>query len=347
VDREYPVVKSSHVVPRMYLRGFADEEERIAVRIRGQLEPYVMNVSNAGTRTNFYVRERPNGTQIHDIEWSLSHIEAAASPVLRSAAETWPLDLRDKATLAELFAVQLLRGPRWVEWHDQFTRSYIEEQRAKGEDESELIKLEDHLVSKTQTFVKMIDISRKVLTVIASLKWTLLEFPRPWLATSDHPVVVWPLGISAREPQATPHGGGLFETLEYRVPISPRAAILMTWGEGADTRASAYKDAAGLPQRLHRGGSVASVVPSARGLASDRVGCVDGALAVLRRRVQPRGCDECQAAGTRQPDRPAVDRQGHLRGERDADRRPRGTGDGLDGGAGQHRLDRLVAGLVR
>jgi hypothetical protein len=246
VDREYPVVKSSHVVPRMYLRGFADEEERIAVRIRGQLEPYVMNVSNAGTRTNFYVRERPNGTQIHDIEWSLSHIEAAASPVLRSAAETWPLDLRDKATLAELFAVQLLRGPRWVEWHDQFTRSYIEEQRAKGEDdESELIKLEDHLLSKTQTFVKMIDISRKVLTVIASLKWTLLEFPRPWLATSDHPVVVWPLGISAREPQATPHGGGLFETLEYRVPISPRAAILMTWGEGADIRASAYKDAAG------------------------------------------------------------------------------------------------------
>lgn len=247
---EFPVVKSSHVVPRTYLRGFADEHNRIAVRVPGEAEPHVMNVKNAGTRSKFYARERPDGSEIHDIEWSLSHIEDAAGPVLRSLPGAWPLDRGDRAgktTLAELFAIQLLRGPRWIKWHDEFTRAHIAELRAQGEDEDEVRLLDEHLLSKTQTFVKMIDMSRKALTIFASMKWTLLEFPRPWLATSDHPVVTWPRGVSARKPAATPHGGGLLETLECRVPISPRCAILMTWADGPDTRATARKhDAASL-----------------------------------------------------------------------------------------------------
>jgi len=176
---------------------------------------------------------------------SLSHVENAAGPVLRSLPDAWPLDRGEregKRTLAELFAIQLLRGPRWIEWHDAFTRDHIAELRAKGEDEEELGLLKEHLLSKTQTFVKMIDMSRKALTVLASMKWTLLEFPRPWLATSDHPVVPWPVGVSARRPEATPHGIGLLETLEYRVPMSPRCAILMSWAAGPDTRATARKD---------------------------------------------------------------------------------------------------------
>jgi hypothetical protein len=244
---EFPVVKSSHIVPRTYLRGFADDENRIAVRIRGDAEPHIVNVRNAGTRSKFYVRERLDGTEIHDIEWSLSHIEDAAGPVLRRLPNDWPLSLSDKTTLAELFALQLLRGPRWIEWHEAFTRDFIEEQRAKGISASELAALQEHLLSKTDTFVRMIDLSRKVLSVIASLKWTLLKFAGPWLATSDHPVVVWPLGVSARRAQSTPHGGGLFETLEYRVPISPRSSILMTWADEPDASAVAYKhDAASL-----------------------------------------------------------------------------------------------------
>jgi hypothetical protein len=244
---DYPIVKSSHVVPRTYLRGFADDYDRIAVRVPGKSEPQVMDVKNAGTRTKFYVRERPDGTEIHDIEWSLSHIEDAAGPVLRRLPDAWPLDGGDrqaKITLAELFAIQLLRGPRWIQWHVEFTRGQIEEWRAQGEAEEELGVMEKWLLSDTQTFVKMIDLSRKALTIFASMKWTLLEFPRPWLATSDHPIVTWPLGVAARKPGATPHGGGLVETLEYRVPVTPRCAILMTWAEGRDTRATAHKTVA-------------------------------------------------------------------------------------------------------
>lgn len=247
---EYPIVKSSHVVPATYLRGFADEHDRIGVRVPGKAEPHVMDVKNAGTRTKFHVRRRPDGTEIHDIEWSLSHIEDAAGPVLRSLAEAWSLDDDDRAgkrTLAELFAIQLLRGPRWIEWHEEFTWRQIEEWRAHGEPQDELELMEKWLLSDTQTFVKMIDLSRKALTIFASMKWTLLDFPRPWLATSDHPIVTWPLGVTARKPEATPHGGGLVETLEYRVPVAPRCAILMTWADGRDTRATAQKhDAASL-----------------------------------------------------------------------------------------------------
>lgn len=60
---EFPIVKNSHVVPRTYLRGFADDQDQIAVRVPGQAEACVMNVRNAGTRNRFYARERLDGAR--------------------------------------------------------------------------------------------------------------------------------------------------------------------------------------------------------------------------------------------------------------------------------------------
>jgi hypothetical protein len=239
---KYPIVKNSHVVPRTYLLRFADERGRIVVCVRGRA--HLTNVDKAGTRSKFYARERPDGTEIHDIEWSLSQVEDRAGPLLRKATELWPLSVDDKGALATLFALQILRGPRWMKWHEEFTQDYVVEQLDLGEDREELETLEEALLSRTEIFAKMLDLAKKVTPLMASLKWTLLQFRRPWLATSDHPVVLWPIGVGARAPQATPHGVGLFEALEYRVPISATEAILMTWADGPDTRAVAHKDQA-------------------------------------------------------------------------------------------------------
>ena len=43
----------------------------------------------------------------------LADNEAAATPILRSLLDRWPLTVGDKFTLCELFAYQMVRGPRW------------------------------------------------------------------------------------------------------------------------------------------------------------------------------------------------------------------------------------------
>jgi hypothetical protein len=132
-------------------------------------------------------------------------------------------------------------------------------------------------------FVKMLDLGRKVTPLLASMKWTLLEFRGTWLATSDHPVVLWPLGVRARQPQATPHGVGLFEALEYRVPISVRDAILMTWADGPDTRFAARKDDAASLNAF----TVAEASPQWFHLPAVPPPIASGALTPLSPRVIP------------------------------------------------------------
>jgi Protein of unknown function (DUF4238) len=82
----------------------------------------------------------------------------------------------------------------------------------------------------------MLALSRRGAQIMGSMHWTLLEFARPWLATSDHPVVLWPLSLSSRQPtkSANLFEGGLLNTLEARFPVSPNHALLMTWLDTAD-----------------------------------------------------------------------------------------------------------------
>jgi hypothetical protein len=84
---DYPNVKNAHIVPRAYLANWA---------VDGKI-----------------ARKRPDGTEIDDIEWTLSEVESNAAPFLGSLDERWLLLGVDKLYLATLFAFQLLRGPRW------------------------------------------------------------------------------------------------------------------------------------------------------------------------------------------------------------------------------------------
>jgi hypothetical protein len=97
---KYPNVKNAHIVPRTYLENFADDG-KIGVVLVPEQRKLVQAVSNVGTRRRFYRRERPkDGTPIDDIEWSLAPGEDAATQILRSFAEKWPLSLRTKENSA-------------------------------------------------------------------------------------------------------------------------------------------------------------------------------------------------------------------------------------------------------
>lgn len=238
---EYKVVRRTHVVPRGYLRGFAVGEV-IGMRLVGEASSREIPVSKAGVLKDFYVRHRPqDGAPIYDTDWSLDHIDRVAPAILREISQRWPLGLQNKVALAEFIAIQMVRGPRWRNWHSAVTSEYFGDALVSREFEGSqpegmtfeegLADAQRQLSSDTATMIKMIELSRKVAQIIGSMHWTLVEFERPWLATSDHPVVTWRLGVPSRQPTKSENfvEGGLVNTLEARFPVSSGLALLMSW----------------------------------------------------------------------------------------------------------------------
>jgi Protein of unknown function (DUF4238) len=231
----YQRVRRSHIVSAGYLRNFA-----IGGQIQMQLsqspgEAKLISVRDAAVRAGFYVRQRPDGARIDDVEASFQGIENATAPILRQIAHG-SISQQDKQKLAELFALQYLRGPRWRCWYEELSRESVERVRlgasaTPGVDDAptkkELERGLDAFLSPTYRLTRMIYHARKITMVLASMHWILLEFPSAVVAVSDDPVVFWPVQEAARRPQ--PGNIAAMDAFEVRVPVSPQHAILMTW----------------------------------------------------------------------------------------------------------------------
>ncbi|TCO33053.1 uncharacterized protein DUF4238 [Kribbella steppae] len=103
-----------HVVPRAYLRGFADATKHVVVWRRGQHPEHRLHISNVAVRKGFYSFSMPGGAKSDGIEaWLDRSIESPAAPVLKAlCATTGPLQGSGEAgVLARFVAAQLLRTP--------------------------------------------------------------------------------------------------------------------------------------------------------------------------------------------------------------------------------------------
>jgi hypothetical protein len=76
--------------------GFA-LNERITMHLVGKPTARDIPVGDAGVLNNFYLRHRPDGTPIQDIEWSLEHVDRVAPPILREIKERWPLTVQGES----------------------------------------------------------------------------------------------------------------------------------------------------------------------------------------------------------------------------------------------------------
>lgn len=233
----YPNVKKGHIVPAVYLRNFAVDGKIAAYRVEGGRE-LIRKVEKAGRRYRPYRRLRQDGTPIDDIEWMLAELEGIAAPVLREFEDRWPLDGDDKQKLAELFAFQLLRGPRYKAEYEAMTQRFVDEwnqrEDMKGLDHNESVAFDEALLSDSYRLTRMIAMGMTLTSILVSTHWTLVEFSSPVLATSDHPVVVW-TGVQQLRPHAVKlHGVGILESLECRLPLSPTRGVLMTWADKPD-----------------------------------------------------------------------------------------------------------------
>lgn len=177
---EYPRVKNAHIVPRTYLLNFA-VDEKITVHLVEEKRTLARQpVENVATRRYFYRRKRPDGTDIDDIEWSLGQLEGVAAPVLREFNERWPLADDDKQKLAELFAFQLLRGPRYKAEYEAMTQRFLDNWNEREDmsnlDPEEMAAFDEALKGNSYRLTRMLPMSITLTSIIVSMHWTLVDF---------------------------------------------------------------------------------------------------------------------------------------------------------------------------
>lgn len=243
---KYPKVQHSHIVPRAYLRGFA-VNGLLDMRLAGSGEPKRVSVRDAAVRRDAYKRTRPSGEVIYDVEWSIGQAENKALPLVRNLATQWPLDVADKGAVGTIFALQLLRGPRWMNWYAEKIANTHE--ALQGKDISSpggvvlppaLVEVASHrlrqqLQTDSARLLRMLHMINKVAAIFASMHWTLIEFNDHLIATSDHPVVPWERDTLLTPPQPS-QPQGLIDTIEVRIPVSSSSALLLTWIDDVDHR---------------------------------------------------------------------------------------------------------------
>jgi hypothetical protein len=205
----------------------------------------VISTRDAAVRKRFYRRTRPDGTPIDDVEHSLGLIEDRAAPILREIEQRWPLSFEDKHILGEFFALQVLRSPRSRQTYEMRTDRLVEEYQTSGflaEEIAESGQTPDEVFDQTHELFasdsfrlrRMLGMSSNGSSIFGSMIWALIRFPKPTLATADHPLTGWSRFETRSRPKVTPDGVGLSNLLEVRAPVSSTAAILMTWLDQAD-----------------------------------------------------------------------------------------------------------------
>jgi Protein of unknown function (DUF4238) len=239
----FPDVKSSHIVPRMYQRPWAIGDQ-VAVHVDGAGACVQMSTRNAGARSRYYQRTRPSGEKIHDVEASLAHVEDKATEPLSELIAGKRITVERKGGVAQLLALQMLRGPAFFEQREELLAPILDELRptdfnpqavaAAGGDVAKVRrKVMSAYLGSTQRFMTMLTASVKMATALSHMRWQVLRFDAPVLAYSDHPVVLWPMDLQRTAPFSR-QGLGPLGALEIRVPIAPDAAILMTWVDRSD-----------------------------------------------------------------------------------------------------------------
>lgn len=164
-------------------------------------------------------------------------IETLIPDLLPRVQESWPLNLEDRATLAQLMALHVTRTAAFSEWFAVARDESLPKYEDRFTTPEGYERFRSAMFSDEERAKKILRIN-KLATVLGSMHWSLLTFENALLATSDQPVAPVPL-LGAEEQEAvspTPRRGWL-ETLEVRFPLSPHEALLATWygaldGEG-------------------------------------------------------------------------------------------------------------------
>lgn len=239
-----------HIVPKLHLREFANDEERVALVSRDSssrvAEPGLDNVLS---RNGFYTTDDEDGAASNYVEEVLSRIEAQAAMSLRRLRQgRFPPRPVHRFNIAAFLALQFVRGPEmraawdavatemWRQLNvgmprDEIARRF-EESEGRPPTAGELDDLEAIYASpasfsvaihRNQHAFMMFDSAWSLIAPLLRRNWQLIEFRRPSLLTSDRPVTIW---ADSRRAALSPEFG-LLNADEVRFPVDRRTALVM------------------------------------------------------------------------------------------------------------------------
>jgi hypothetical protein len=205
--------KRHHHVAQFYLRGFADADEKLTtVRLPGD-KRFTQVVRKAASETNFYkVEGHVDGDDV--FEKIFSGVEGEAAEISESiVAGVWPLPEKERMALSSYIAFQAVRGPEQRKNMEhiraQFTRLEVGAggragvkgwaKRTRGVDvtdeEAELIWEQATQpggppirIAPQAHILQIAEMNEQLTSYISGRPWTLFEFDRRSLITSDTPV---------------------------------------------------------------------------------------------------------------------------------------------------------------
>jgi Protein of unknown function (DUF4238) len=260
-----------HLLPQFYMRAFADERGQLrAVPRIGENGPqtaYTASPENILVERDFYAITDDEGERRQIVEEAFARLEGNASDSLRLLLDGGlVLDAEQRAAWSELMAVQVTRGRQFRDSFKEFSGrlgkqllavtaanapdEYFERMNSELEESGEaslpsvppelrqslisgdgfdVVPTQEHLVEMSLAAVG------ELTNIFFRMSWKLLRFERDCLLTSDHPVSYW------REPSyADPFFGiGPITAREVRIPLSPRAALVLVHPIQVDEAADA------------------------------------------------------------------------------------------------------------
>lgn len=240
------IARRHHTVPRFYLSGFAEHTRIATVRLPGD-QRFVQSINDASVAKDFYaVAGHEDGDDA--IEKSLSEVEGVAAEVFQTiAAGTWPLSLDDRMVLGSFIALQATRVPVQRRTMDHLARQLLRLQVGAGgkpglrrrlkqqgaEVTDELVELvweqatrrEGPPVerSKFEHIKQMIELAGKLHKYIVGRPWTLVQFNRRSLITSDAPV-----GLVQDVRDEASMGVGYMTAWAITFPLTRKFGLLMS-----------------------------------------------------------------------------------------------------------------------
>lgn len=251
-----------HVVPRFYLRRFADGRDRVVVIDKDMGKDWPSSTGDAAVITDFYTVDTHDGPS-DEAEALIASIEHKASDVLRQVdAGVWPLPHAERSIVANLLALQLTRGPqlratldrsmtegirlqfRVLAENDDFLMTHVQRDLGRVPTPAELDEYREAFREGEQYAELHMPRSDHVMTLLKNaaefvepvfrMEWVLCEGQRAEFVTSDDPFVMW---------MHAQHGGpaaGLYNAEEVHMALDPGHCLLLRWRENPrDARAVA------------------------------------------------------------------------------------------------------------
>lgn len=219
----------NHLASVAYLRGFTDERGLLTVVNLRSRRVNDATPESVAFRNHFWGRDEQLRSEV---EHRLASVERHVPRILSNIARGGPPPhgSKDRGLLLEFLAMHFVRNPAW----QAMIRGWLERETAvRGHDGPEWQAFRDQLHSehnRADTSLRQIPL---VATLLGSTHWAHVRFPKPWLVTSDQPLIAVPMLRPGEQAPAdvTP---GLMETIEFRFVLDPRHALVMSWLDALD-----------------------------------------------------------------------------------------------------------------